>query len=171
MIKSPDFGAVTSSADLLAIARAMEERSAERYVELAEAFEVSCNMDTASAFRELAAMEERHAADFPPATGPVPHALAWGEQDPEIADPDAVHYLMHPWHVFDLALRHEQQAAAFFTFFAEGSPHADVREEAARLAAREREHVAWMTARLAELPVPPDDWEDEGDPPNWDASD
>ena len=149
----------------------MEERSAERYRELAEAFEVSCNPDTAEAFLELAGIEDRHVADFPVAAGPVPHALAWGEEDPEIADPDAVHYLMYPWHAFDLALRHEQKAAEFFIFFAERSPHAEVRAEAARLAERERGHVAVLQARLDALPVPPADWDDDQDPPNWEASD
>lgn len=171
MIKTPDLGAVTTSADLLAIARVMEERSAERYRELATAFEISCNQDTAEAFRELADGEDRHAADFPAVTGETPNVMPWGEEDPEIADPDAVHYLMHPWHAFDLALRHEEKALAFFSVLAAESPHSEVRTEAARLAERERGHVDKMKQRLTEQPVPPKDWWVDEDGPNWEAGD
>ena len=170
MSKEPDFGAVTCAADLLAIARVMEERSAERYRELAEAFEISCNPDTAEAFRELAAGEDRHAADFPPVDH-APRVMPWGEDDPEIADPDQVHYLMHPWHAFDLARRHEEKAQAFFTVLAERSPHPDVRAEAARMAAREKSHVDHMIKKLDETPRPPKDWWLDEDGPNWEAGD
>jgi len=169
--KEPDFGAVRSSADLLAIARVMEERSAERYREMAVAFEVACNLDTANAFRELAEGEDRHAADFPALAGQPPRVMPWGEEDPEIADPDAVHYLMHPWHAFDLALRHEEKALAFFSVLADQSPHAEVRAEAARLAERERTHVERVKQRLAETPRPPKDWWLDEDGPNWEAGD
>jgi rubrerythrin len=169
---SPDFEAVKTSADLLAIVRRMEERSAERYRELAEAFETSCNnLETAEAFRDLAEGEDRHAAEFPPLAGPCPSLAVWGEDDPEIADPSAVHYLMHPWHAYDLALRHEQETLALFSALAEKSPYGDVKAEAARLAAREQGHVERMQARRDDQPLPPDDWEDDDDDPNWEAGD
>lgn len=172
MSRAPDYGAVKTSAELLSVARAMEERSAERYRELAEAFEASCNNpDTAEAFAELAGIEERHAADFPESVGPRPETVPWGEDDPEIADPDAVHYLMHPWHAFDLALRHEHETLALFSALAEHSPHAEVRAEALRLVEREQGHIVTMQTRRDELPVPPDDWDDDDDDPNWEAGD
>ncbi len=171
MSDTPDIGAIRSSADLLAVARVMDERSAERYRELAVAFEMSCNIDTAAAFHELADDEDRHMAEFPVPAGAVPAGLPWGEQDPEIADPDAVHYLMHPWHAVDLALRHEERSLAFFVLVAESSTIAEVRAEAARLAERERGHVALIKARREALPLPPDDWDEDQDPPNWEASD
>lgn len=171
MSRPPDLEAVKTSADLLAIARLMEERSAERYRELAEAFEISCNLDTAEAFRDLAEGEERHAADFPALSGNSSRIMAWGEDDPVIADPSAVHYLMHPWHAADLALRHEQETLALFTLVAEHSPHAEVRAEALRLVEREKRHVDAMAAKRDGLPVPPDDWEDDDDDPNWEAGD
>jgi len=149
----------------------MEERSAERYREMAEAFEIACNLDTANAFRELAEGEDRHAADLPAFTGPAPGVLPWGEEGPEIADPDAVHYLMHPWHAFDLALRHEEKALAIFSVLAAQSPHGEVRAEAARLAERERGHVESVKRRLAQVPPPPKDWYVDEDGPNWEAGD
>ena len=172
MSRAPDFGAVKTSAELLCVARAMEERSAERYRELAEAFEASCNNpDTAEAFAELAGIEERHAADFPTSVGPRPDTVPWGEDDPEIADPDAVHYLMYPWHAYDLALRHETDTLALFSALAEKSPFADVRDEAQRLVAREKDHVVLMLAKRNAQPIPPDDWEYDEDGPNWEAGD
>ncbi|MDO8605599.1 MAG: ferritin family protein [Phaeospirillum sp.] len=171
MNKTPDFGAVHTSAELLTIVRLMEEGAAERYRELAEAFETSCNLDTAAAFRELAEGEDRHAAEFPALAGPAPRVTPWGEEDPEIADPDAVHYLMHPWHVFELALRNEEKTLSFFEALAVQSPHAEVKAEAVRLAERERGHVDHVKRRMAELPVPPDDWDEDDDPPNWEAGD
>ena len=163
-----DFGAIGTAADLLAITRVMEERSADRFRELAEAFDESCNRDTADAFRELAAVEDRHAAEFPASGGVVPKVLPWGDIDPEIADPGAVHYLMHPWHAFDLALRNQEKALGFFETISTQTSFPEVRAEASRLAERERGHIAFIKTRLAELPVPPDDWEDDPDPPNWD---
>jgi rubrerythrin len=169
--KAPDFGVVKTSAELLAIARLMEERSAERYRELAEAFETSCNLDTAEAFRDLAEGEDRHAAELPALAGNAPRVIPWGEDDPEIADPSAVHYLMHPWHAVDMALRHQRETLALFTALAEKSPHAEVKAEAGRLIERERGHVERMQAKLDALPLPPEDWDDDDDPPNWEAGD
>ncbi len=171
MSKAPDFGVVKTSAELLSIVKMMEERSAERYRELAEAFETSCNLDTAEAFRELAEGEERRAAELPPFAGAPPRTVPWGEDNPVIADPMAVHYLMHPWHAADLALRHEQDTLALFTALAEKSPHAEVKAEAARLVEREQAQVEWMAAKRDALPIPPDDWEDDDDDPNWEAGD
>jgi rubrerythrin len=163
----PDVGTVRNAAELIAIAQAMEQMAVERYQDLAVAFDESRNRDTGDAFRELAETELRHVAELSvPAGGP--DVTPWVEDDPEIADPGAVHYLMLPWHAFDLALRHEEKAVAFFETLAAGSPHAEVRAAAAEQAQRKRGHVAAVKQRLAELPVPPDDWDEDDDPPNWD---
>jgi len=165
---SLDVGLIGSEAELLAIARAMEELAAEQYAELAEAFAVSCNSDAADAFRELADGQKPHVAEFPPLTGPAPAVLPWGDKDPEIADPGAVHYLMWPWHVFDLALRHQRKSLAFFEEIATRSDRPDVARTARTLALREQDHVAAMQARRDAAPIPPEDWDDDPDPPNWD---
>lgn len=154
--------------DLLAIARVMEERSAERYGELAEAFEVSCNPDTAAAFRELAEAERRHAEDFPAPQGQPPKGMPWGEEEPEIADPGSVHYLMLPWHAFDLALRHEQKAMDFFAEVAARSPDPGVKLAAHALAERENGHIAHILQRRNSFPEPHAGWDEDDDPPNWD---
>lgn len=164
------FAQIKSPADLTAIARAMEERSAERYRELAESFDMACNRDTAEAFRALAEEEDRHAAAFPPVDGPLHvHALNWFDQAPEIADPDSVHYLMLPWHAYDLALRAEERARDFFTDLAMAAATPDIRALAAQLAEREAAHVESMRARRDACPEPHPGWWEDEDGPNWDA--
>lgn len=160
------FGHIRCVSDLTAMARAMADRAAERYRELAEAFDMSCNPDTAGAFRALAETEARHAADFPPAPTVVPDGL---DSTPEIADPDSVHYLMLPWHAYDLALRAEQRARDFFALLAQAAEQPDVRALALELAAREDTHISHARARRDGCPEPHAGWWEDEDGPNWDA--
>ena len=164
------FGHIRTPADLTAIARAMEERAAERYRDLAEAFEMSCNPDTAGAFRALAAEEERHAAAFPVAQGGARPAVVDGfDAAPEIADPDSVHYLMLPWHAYDLALRAEERARDFFTSLAMAAATEEVRALARDLAQREEAHITHARALRDACPEPHAGWWEDEDGPNWDA--
>lgn len=164
------FGHIRSAADLTSIARAMEERSAERYRDLAEAFDMACNPDTAEAFRALAAEEERHAAALPVVDGGAHLAVLDGfDQAPEIADPDSVHYLMLPWHAFDLALRAEERARAFFASLATAAATEEVRALAQQLAEREETHITHTRTRRDSCPEPHPGWWEDEDGPNWDA--
>lgn len=119
----------------------MTKTSAELYHELAEAFDMSCNPDTASAFRELAVMAEGFAA-------------AVSDHAPEIADPGAVHYLMLPWHAFDLALKREERALETL----DGD-----------MAQRQQAHLSEIRARRDACPAPAPGWWEDADEPNWDA--
>ncbi len=134
----------------------MAERSAERYAELAQAFEMSCNPDTAQAFRDLAGLANDHAAGFGARAGPLP---AWFDQAPEISDPDSVHYLMLPWHAFDLALRHETRILDYLRPL----------DGAETLAGRQTAHLAALTARRDACPQPHRGWWEDPDGPNWDG--
>lgn len=163
------FGQIKTAADLTSIARAMEERSAERYREMAEAFEMACNPDTAEAFRALAEEEDRHAEAFPAAGTSHVHIVDWLDQAPEIADPDSVHYLMLPWHAYDLALRSEERARDFFAALAMAAVTAEVRELAHALAEREATHMDHARTRRDACPEPHAGWWEDEDGPNWDA--
>ena len=161
--------AVRSVADLLAVVRRQAEHAVDRYDELAEAFAVSNNLDTEAAFRELAESGRIFAAEIPPpaeAPGPLP---AWGDLYPEISDPDSVHYLMPPWHAFDLAWRHEAQALALIEAQATGSPDPLIRAAAAELAGRQQLRVEAILARRDAQPQPPPGWWEDQDGPNWDS--
>lgn len=152
-------GPSLTSADLLAIARAVAERSAERYGELAEAFTVSCNPATAEAFRALAALYQEQADALPPCAPPPRGAMDWFERTPEIADPDSVHYLMLPWHVFDLAQRAEGRVHDFYAG----------QDGAAALAAASQARHDDLCARRDACPKPQPGWWEDEDGPNWDT--
>lgn len=162
-------GQIKTSADMLAMARAMAEHAAERYHELAEAFAMSCNPDTAEAFRELAATESRHAAEFTIPPSPAAMDLVHDAHAPEIADPDAVHYLMLPWHAFDLALHHQERTLALFDAVIQAAVTADLHDTAHALAEREKARIIETRSRRDALPTPAPGWWEDADEPNWDA--
>ncbi len=161
--------AVGSAAGLLAVVRRQAEETADRYADLADAFVVSNNPDTAAAFRELAESGRHHAAGLPVAAAVPARLPAWGDDSPEIADADAVHYLMPPWHAFDLAQRHEARVLARIEAEAAGAPDPDFRAVAADLARRQRERLASVLARRDAAPPPPPGWWEDPDGPNWDS--
>jgi hypothetical protein len=161
--------AVRTVADLLAVVRRQAEHSADRYDELAEAFAVSNNQDTEGAFRELAEGGRLHAAEIPPPTEAPGLLPAWGDLYPEISDPDSVHYLMPPWHAFDLAYRHEAKALALIEDAASTSPDPLIRAAAVDLARRQQDRVEAILARRDSFPQPPPGWWEDEDGPNWDS--
>lgn len=161
---------IKTAAELTSVARALQERSAERYRELAVAFDVSCNLDTAAAFRALADDEDSHAQAFPPLQGTAHlRVLDWFERSPEIADPDSVHYMMLPWHAHDLALRAETRVQEVFTTLASDGATAEVRALAAQLAEQEATHLDAIRARRDACPAPHAGWWEDQDGPNWDG--
>lgn len=152
-------GPALTSTDRLAIARAVAERSAERYGELAEAFTVSCNPATAETFVLLAAFYQDLAESLPPAPPPTRGALDWFERAPEIADPDSVHYMMLPWHVFDLAQRAEDRVANYWA----GQPGGNEYATASKTRRDE------FRSRRDSCPAPHPGWWEDQDGPNWDS--
>lgn len=152
-------GPSLTAADRLAIARAVAERSAERYGELAEAFAMSCNPATAEAFQAVATLYREQAQSLPSAPPPPRGALDWFEHAPEIADPDCVHYLMLPWHVFDLAQRAEDRVHDYYA----------AQEDATAETAASRSRRDDLCARRDSCPKPHPGWWEDEDGPNWDA--
>ena len=150
---------------------AMEHEAAERYEELANQMETHNNTAVAALFRELAAIERKHAARLRAhgqsvqAIRPRDMLLSRGFELPETAPLDRIHYLMTPAHALALALENEEQAARCFEEFSISAPDAEVRKLAAEMAAEERHHAALIRVRLAKLPEPPSDWYHDPDPP------
>ncbi len=166
---SESVAGVKSVADLLAVVRRQAGHSADLYDELAEAFAVANNQDTEAAFRELAEGGRVHAADLPPPATPPGVLPAWADLYPELSDADSVHYLMPPWHAFDLAHRHEATVLALIEATADGSPDPEIRAAAVELARRQKARVEAVLARRDTLPQPPPGWWDDHDGPNWDS--
>jgi len=150
---------------------AMEYEAAERYEELASQMDTHNNIAVAALFRELAAIERKHAVRLQAhgqsvqAIRPRDMLLSRGFELPETAPLDRTHYLMTPAHALALALENEEQAARCFEEFAISAPDVEVRKLAAEMAAEERRHAALIRSRLAKLPEPPADWDHDLDPP------
>ena len=166
---SLDVEVVTSAALLMALARRQAEDAAERYEVLAEAFVVANNLASGEAFRELAEGGWQLHASLPQPSAPPGPLPRWGEMYPEISDPDSVHYLMPPYYVFELALRHEGKTLALLQDVFDHSPIAEVRAAAAALLELQRTRVATIEARRNDYPKPAHGWWIDEDGPNWES--
>jgi rubrerythrin len=160
---------IRSESEFYALSHALESEAAERYSDLADQMEMHNNGKTAALFRRLADIEARHAAAIrarAAAAGIVldaaPAPLLPASQQPPL---DEAHYLMTPHHALTLAIRNEQQAAAFFAALERTAPNEAVRILAADAAAEERRHEAQLRAWLADHPLPAQGWADDPDPP------
>jgi len=156
-----------------ALLYAMEHEAAERYEDLAGQMETHNNPKVAALFRELAAVERKHAERLK-AHGQAVQAIrardlrfSNGFELPETMPLDRVHYLMTPAHALALALENEEQAARCFAELAISAPDDDVRKLAAEMVEEERHHAALIRKRLSDLPAPPPDWDRDFDPPRY----
>lgn len=158
-------------AELMSRACALEAEAAERYAELANLMSAHNNAEVAALFHKLARIESLHREQILRrmgwSTSPDPDAFRWETPEgPETTDPGDLHYLMTPWHALRLAEHNERRAAEFFISLAAADVAADVRAEAAEMAAEEREHVRLVQEWLAKVPPPDAGWEQDLDPPN-----
>ena len=157
--------------DFMSRAYAMELEATERYAEFAEQLDEHNNREVAALFRKLSEIEGLHARRILeemrwPSVPALPPAFAWdGPEAPESAPFDALHYLMRPWHVLEIALRCELQAVKYFEDIAAGAPPGRVREAALEMAEEEREHVALVKAWMKKVPRPAAGWDEDPDPP------
>lgn len=158
--------------EFMARAYAMELEAHERYALFAEQLDTHNNRAVAEMFGKLAKIEALHALRILeemnwPSLPPLPPAYAWDTPEgPETAPPDAVHYLMQPWHALEIALRCELQAQKYFEDIAaaKGVPPA-VKKAALEMADEEREHVGLIRDWMKRVPMPPDGWDEDPDPP------
>lgn len=164
---------ITTRADFLAHALAVEEEATERYAVFAGQMETTNNPDVASLFREMERLEGEHARAIESMIGDLelpriePWELDWGDMEqPEAIDYSATHYLMTPYQALTLVLKAEQRAVDFFQAVADGHAPPDVRTLAAEFADEEREHVAKVARWRERYPPPARDWDHDPDPPN-----
>jgi rubrerythrin len=152
-------------------AYAMELEATERYAQFAEQLDAFNNPEVAQMFRKLADIEALHAKRILeemqwPSMPALPPAYAWeGDEAPETAPFDALHYLMQPWHALEIALRCEQQAQKYYESIAASKAPAQVRSAAREMAAEEAEHVRLIREWMQRVPQPQAGWDDDPDPP------
>lgn len=159
----------------MAQALTMELDAAQRYTEFADMMETHNSPEVAHWFRKMAVIEGKHASQIMAEMGwtEVPRELASapvfeGFEAPESAPVDAVHYLMQPWHVLQLALANEERAERFFAQLARVATVESVRKAALELQQEEREHVELVKAWLLKVPQPDSNWDHDPDPPRYD---
>jgi rubrerythrin len=175
MNPDPDGRPATASspfADFMAQAIAMEQEAAQRYEEFADAMETHNNREVAAIFRKLANIESRHADELLAEMGwselPIVPRIAFeGFEGAETAPIDAVHYLMTPWHVLQVALAAEERAVRFFGRLLEIATDPAVRRAATEMLGEEREHVDLVRAWLDRVEKPAESWAVDPDPPRY----
>ncbi|HYW91347.1 MAG TPA: hypothetical protein VFA95_02585 [Gammaproteobacteria bacterium] len=166
MTDAQDFFA--SAAQVAATRRLVEAERAEHYGEMADAFDLHGNPDAAGAFRQLASEAQetaRRLAGVGPA--PVPSGFQWPDMEDVIQEQDALHYMMRPYHVVEVAIASRDRMLERFRRMAEGSP-AEVRARARHAVTELRDYLDSLRGRLAAMPEPERDWDEDLDPPNFD---
>ena len=157
--------------DFMSRAYAMELEAAERYAQFAEQLDTHNNREVAQLFRRLAQIEGLHAQRILeemawPNLPVLPPAFSWdGEEGPETAPFEALHYLMQPYHALEIALRCELQAVKYFEGVAAADVPQRVRAAAKDMAEDEREHVALIKEWMNKVPRPTAGWDEDPDPP------
>ena len=157
--------------DFMARAYRMELEATDRYAQFADQLETHNNREVAQLFRKLSDIEALHAkrilAEMKWPSMPVlPPAYAWeGDEGPETAPFDSLHYLMQPWHALEIALRCEQEAQKYYEGIAASRAPKKVREAAREMAAEEMEHVRLIRQWMKKVPQPRAGWDHDPDPP------
>lgn len=158
--------------EFLAHAITLEEESAQRFDELADALEVHHNGEVVELFRKMAHFSRLHLADARKrAEGmEVPHLAPWQYKWPDSESPETVevfdaHYKMTPFHALTVALDSEKRGQAFYAAVAEGAGNEEIKVLAREFAEEEAEHVALLEGWLSRTPPPDDHWAEDMDPP------
>lgn len=163
---------ITTVPEFLAHAIALEQESADRFDELADALEVHHNGDVVELFRKMAHYSRLHLAEAKDAAKgmALPHYAPWeyhwpDAESPETIEVDEVHYKMTPHHALVAALGSEQRGHAFYASLAESCQNAEVCSLAAEFAAEEHMHMMLLKDWLEKYPPPDADWAEDMDPP------
>lgn len=159
--------------EFLAHAIALEEESASRFDELADALEVHHNGDVVGLFRKMAHFSRLHLEEARQrAAGlDLPHYAPWEFQWPDAESPETVgvdeaHYKMTPHHALKAALASEKRGHAFYAGVAhDGTVDGEVKRLATEFADEEAEHIALLEDWLTKYPPPPRNWDEDMDPP------
>jgi rubrerythrin len=158
--------------EFIAHAIALEEDSAVRFDDMADALDVHQNHEVTVLFRKMAHFSRLHLAEAQKlAEGlTLPHIKPWeykwpDNEPPETPELDATHYLMTPHHALLMALDSEKRGHAYYAGLADSHENDRIRTLAREFADEEAEHVALLEAMLAKYPAPAPDWDEDMDPP------
>lgn len=146
--------------EFLAHSVELESEAQERYLELADTMAAHHNREVADFFRRMAMEASNHLREvsglasgltLPPLK---PWEFSWpGEEPPETASYEALHYRMSLRQAIELALANERAAEAFYRSVANSSEDAETARVATGFADEELEHAAALEKLLASLPA------------------
>jgi rubrerythrin len=146
-------------AHFLAHSVELESEAHERYLELAESLAAHYNWAVADFFRRMAHEAELHLAEVSQlAAGmQLPRLKAWefewpGEEAPESASYEAVHYRMSLRQAITLALANERAAERYYRQVANDSSDPETARIAAQFADEETSHAEALLQKLKKLP-------------------
>ena len=146
---SPYSWHISSVEELMALAEAQERRAAARYDQLAARMDRFGSPETATLFRQLAAMEREHVEALSDWAGPaapqgsLPDDLGEGTA----ADSDEIPASLTPYRALAIAVRNEERAFSLLTYVAAHAENTEVRVRAEALALEELQHVALLRAQ------------------------
>lgn len=150
---------VTTPETLKGVAKAIADETIDRFHILAESFEFYNNPPASKLFRELVIREKARIEDLEEL--PAPKGFFWGEGETDTL----VHYLMWPYHAVGLALACSERARDYYFRLAKEPALKTLADE---LITREENHIRFLRQWQKTLPVPPADWDEDPDPPNYD---
>jgi rubrerythrin len=158
--------------EFLAHAIALEEESAQRFDELADALQVHHNGDVVELFRKMAHYSRLHLAEARDAAKgmELPHYAPWqfewpGAESPETIEVEEAHYKMTPHHALSAALTSERRGEAFYSHIAATVEDAEVIRLAKEFSQEELGHVKLLEEWLGKYPLPEENWAEDMDPP------
>jgi len=150
MLKDEPVGRIRSMGEFFALANAMEQDAAARYVETARQLRAQSETALAEVFEGLAETERGHVREIGQwaehEASRVGSALPWPIPDTFDATPDemAGTKLLTPYQALASAVRHEQRSFAFWTYVAAHADAGEVKDAAERMALEELEHVSLL---------------------------
>jgi rubrerythrin len=150
--------------EFLAHAIAMEEETAERYLELADMMEAHRNDEVSSLFRDMHRFSLMHRDAIRERVGSIelPRLKSWQYRwrtPPEMGDDDAFDYMLDAYHALNYARENEARAMQYYQSVAEESSDAEVKRLAGEFAAEEAEHVAALEQWIGRTQRPSETWE------------
>jgi len=154
--------------EFLAHAIAMENESAERYLELADMMETYDNVDVSKLFREMNRFSILHRDSVKERAGTIelPKMKSWQYRwtsPPEMGDEDAFDRELDPFSALRYARENEIRAMEYYRTVAEESQDPEVKRLASEFAEEEQEHADALDGWIARTTRPSKTFDDDPD--------
>lgn len=148
-----------SLTEFLALAIAMEEEAAERYLELADMMEAHDNQKVSKLFRDMNRYSCLHRDSIKERAGSLelPKIKSWQYRwttPSEVGGEEGFDYTMSAFDALEYARENEVRAMEFYQSVADGTQDEEIKRMASEFALEEKEHTEMLDERLAETKKP-----------------